>query len=113
MVKTTIHRLIDDLDQTEIPDGEGETVRFGLDGKSYEIDLTDAHAIKLRSHFNRYVEAGRKTSTTTRSTKTSSSKHDLAAVREWARSNGHEVSARGRVSGEVLSAYDEATGSSR
>lgn len=113
MVRKTIHRLIDDLDQTEIPDGEGQTVQFGLDGKSYEIDLTDAHATKLRSHFNGYVEAGRTTSSSTRTTKASSSKYDLAAVREWARSNGHEVSARGRVLGEILAAYDEATGSSR
>ncbi len=27
------------------------------------------------------------------------------AVREWARSNGHEVSSRGRISAELLEAY--------
>lgn len=39
--------LTDDVDGTEIPSGKGETVTFGLDGKSYEIDLT-SNRLKLR-----------------------------------------------------------------
>ena len=33
---------------------------------------------------------------------------DLAAVREWARQNGHQVSDRGRISAEIQAAYDKA-----
>ena len=109
MAKKVIYQLTDDLDQTEISDGEGETVQFGLDGTAYEIDLTDAHAIKLRSLFNRYVEAGRKTGKAPAGKKQSGRKQDLAVVRGWARSNGHDVSDRGRVSGEILDAYEAAT----
>jgi len=32
-------QLTDDIDGTEIRSGKGETVSFGLDGNSYEIDL--------------------------------------------------------------------------
>ena len=37
--------LIDDLDGS---DAEG-TVRFGLDGEQYEIDLSNEHAKELRT----------------------------------------------------------------
>jgi len=33
--------LIDDLDGTELERGSGETVRFGIDGRVWEIDLSD------------------------------------------------------------------------
>jgi hypothetical protein len=31
-----------------------------------------------------------------------------AAIREWARRNGHKVSARGRISADVIEAYNKA-----
>jgi Lsr2 len=51
--------LTDDVDGTEIPSGKGETVVFGLDGKSYEIDLTSKNATALRRAIKPYVDAGR------------------------------------------------------
>ncbi|PPF72625.1 Lsr2 family protein [Pseudoclavibacter sp. Z016] len=109
MAKKVIYQLTDDLDQSTIPDGEGETVTFGLDGTAYEIDLTDTHATKLRSVLNRYVEAARKTSGKSGSAKKASGpKRDLNAIREWARSNGHNVADRGRISADVVDAYDAA-----
>ncbi len=110
MAKKVIYQLTDDLDHTEIPEGEGETVQFGLDGTAYEIDLTDTHATKLRSVLNRYVESGRKTGKGNTAKKSTGPKRDLAAIREWARSNGHDVSSRGRVSGEIVDAYEAANG---
>lgn len=47
--------LIDDLDGQVA----NETVTFGLDGKSYEIDLSDANASKLRDALAVYVAAAR------------------------------------------------------
>lgn len=38
---------------------------------------------------------------------------DQAAVREWARANGHDVPARGRVPAPVVQAWHEATGGAR
>ena len=54
--------LIDDLDGSE---AEG-TVLFGLDGTQYETDLSTAHAKELRTALARYIDAGRKVTSTAR-----------------------------------------------
>lgn len=59
MATRTITTLIDDLDGSDIPRGLGETVRFGIDGENYEIDLTDDNAAALREMLSAYVEAAR------------------------------------------------------
>jgi hypothetical protein len=48
--------FIDDLDGSA---AEG-TVRFGLDGTEYEIDLNAKHAQALRDALARYVSAARR-----------------------------------------------------
>jgi hypothetical protein len=48
--------LIDDLDGSA---AEG-TVRFGLNGTEYEIDLNAGHAKELRDALARYVDAARR-----------------------------------------------------
>ena len=48
--------FVDDLDGSE---AEG-TVRFGLDGTDYEIDLNAKNARQLRDALARYVAAGRR-----------------------------------------------------
>lgn len=93
-----------------------ETVTFGLDGVSYEIDLSDKNADKLRDELATWIgharRAGGRRSTGRRAPASagsaSSRRSDLAAVRAWARSNGHQVSDRGRVSVAVQEAYDKA-----
>ena len=47
---------VDDLEGS--PDAH--TVRFGLDGQAYEIDLTDAHAQQFRRLLAPYMSAGRR-----------------------------------------------------
>jgi len=95
-----------------------ETVTFGLDGVSYEIDLSDKNAGKLRDELATWIgharrsggrrAAGRRSGSGSSSTSSASSRRDLSAVRAWARSNGHQVSDRGRVSAAVQEAYDKA-----
>ena len=51
--------LLDDLDGVNLAD---ETIRFGIDGAAYEIDLTAEHAAELRSVLNAYVGAARRLS---------------------------------------------------
>lgn len=51
--------LLDDLDGVNLAD---ETIRFGIDGAAYEIDLTAEHAAELRSFLNAYVGAARRLS---------------------------------------------------
>lgn len=111
MAQKYIVQLVDDLTNEPIEDGAGETVTFSLDGASYAIDLTTAHADEFRSAFSSYVSAARKadaaTSTRSRSAARSAStpKTDLKDVRDWASKNGFEVSSRGRIPSTVQEAY--------
>ena len=94
--------LIDDLDGSEAT----ETVRFGLDGTNYAVDLSEAHANELRDLLAPYVGVARKLSGQRRmARKATSGEANAADVRAWARENGYDVSARGRVPADVLQAY--------
>jgi hypothetical protein len=101
--------LTDDVDGTEIPSGKGETVVFGLDGKSYEIDLTSKNATALRRAIKPYVDAGRplKGSHTRRAVR-SKVGADTRTIKEWARANGYAVKDRGRVPNEIRQAFEAA-----
>ena len=100
--------LVDDLDGTEAT----ETVTFGIDGTSYEIDLNDKNAASLRDALSGYVGHARKVTgggrRTRRSSGGSASSSNTKDVREWAKSQGMEVSERGRISADVQQAYDAA-----
>lgn len=98
--------LVDDLDGTEAT----ETVTFGLDGTTYEIDLNDANAAALREAMSGYVGHARKvTGGGRRSRKAAgSSSSNTKDVREWAKAQGMDVSERGRISADVQQAYDAA-----
>ena len=56
MAREVIEKLIDDLDGSEAT----ETVTFGLDGTTYEIDLNKKNAAALRKALEPYVKAARK-----------------------------------------------------
>ncbi|SMQ58194.1 Lsr2 protein [Plantibacter sp. VKM Ac-1784] len=60
MAQRTIITLVDDLDETDLERGSGETIRFGVDGRDYEIDLSDDNAAALREALHPYTEAGRR-----------------------------------------------------
>lgn len=111
MAQQTTVTLTDDLDGTKA----AETVRFGLDGRSYEIDLNKRNAAALRKVLAEFTAAARKV----RGTRTVSkpvaaapvaARIDAKAVREWAAANGITVSARGRIPADVLSQYEESLG---
>lgn len=105
--------LVDDMDGSTA----AETVEFGLDGVSYEIDLSDGNAKKLRDALAGYVTAARRaggrrrsaTGTARRSggggARPSVDREQNAAIREWARKQGMKISDRGRIPAEVLDAY--------
>ncbi len=110
MARRIVHQLVDDLDETVLEPGEGETVLFSLDGKAYEIDLTEEHAAQLRDALAPYVSAGRPLARSGASAapRRRSGQQDYGPIREWAKENGYEVSERGRVPATVLEAYDAA-----
>jgi hypothetical protein len=93
-----------------------ETVEFSLDGVSYEIDLNDDNAAKLRDGLAPWIAEARRsggrrhtrrrgTAGTTAASAGSAKSDELAQIREWGRANGFKVSSRGRVSQELQDAY--------
>ena len=103
--------FVDDLDGTE---AEG-TVRFGLDGAEYEIDLNAAHAEALREALAPYVSAARRAGGGTRRParavrRAPATGLNTTEVREWAKSQGIDVKDRGRVPAELVVKFKAATG---
>ncbi len=115
MAKKVTVTLVDDFD------GEGpadETVEFSIDGVSYEIDLSAKNAQKLRDELKPWSEAGRRVGGVAawpirghhrRVAGPSIDREQSAAIREWARRNGHKVSTRGRIPADVIEAFHAAT----
>ena len=107
MAQVTTVRLVDDLDGTEAD----ESISFALDGVALEIDLSNDNAAKLRGIFAPYVAAARRGDgqrarrAQRMSTGSTASRAGMGPIREWAAANGFAVSARGRISAEVMQAY--------
>ncbi|MEU9130571.1 Lsr2 family protein [Kitasatospora sp. NPDC048540] len=87
-----------------------ETVHFALDGRSYEIDLNSVNADKLRDALAPFVDSARRQSGRGAGPRrpVRTSKEDTAKIRDWARSNGYDISDRGRVPSNVREAYEQA-----
>jgi Lsr2 len=108
MAQITEVRLVDDLDGGEAV----ESVAFSIDGKLYEIDLSEKNASALRDAFAPFVGSARRGGSVPAVTRPKASarsgrpREQTAAIREWANANGHEVSARGRIPSAVLAAYE-------
>jgi hypothetical protein len=82
-------------------------VRFALDGREYEIDLSEKNAKALRKTFEPWASSARRTrgGGRPRTTTRMETSVDTAAVRAWAASNGIEISARGRLPKDVVEQY--------
>lgn len=111
--KVTV-QLVDDLDGSQSHDIS--TVTFGLDGATYEIDLTEANAEILRKALEEFVTPARRTggrlnrgaASVSPGGSATASREQAQAVREWARRNGHEVSNRGRLPASLIEAFEAA-----
>jgi Lsr2 len=108
--KVTV-QLVDDLDGSVAQ----ETVEFGLDGVSYQIDLSAVNAEKIRGMLSDFVANARRSGLRKRAAAIAPKGRSAAvdreqnqAIREWARKRGLKVSERGRISAEVLEAYHQA-----
>ena len=113
MAKETVIKLVDDLDGGVAH----ETVRFGLDGQVYEIDLSSRNAKKLRSELAVFVEHGSRISNRVarpvgrpRAGAGTAHPDQNRAIREWAQSKGYEVAERGRIKQEIVDAFHQTAG---
>ncbi|MEU2610641.1 Lsr2 family protein [Micromonospora sp. NPDC007271] len=127
MAKQIIHKLIDDVDGGDAD----ETVRFGLDGVQYEIDLSAANAEKLRDIFAPYTAHGAKVGRggvvgagggirgvvgvgggrgTRAGVGVTVDREQNKAIRAWAKKAGKDISDRGRIPQEIVDEYHAMAG---
>jgi hypothetical protein len=125
--RTTVARkmivtLTDDLDDTEIPEGGGETVVFSLDGKVYELDLKHDNAKKMRDTMGQYVSRARlsnlghekrKGARPTAASIGRTDRNESKTIRAWGRAQGMTVPDRGRIPGEVLARWEALSGTEK
>jgi hypothetical protein len=103
--------MLDDIDGSAAT----QTVPFGLDGVAYEIDLSDDNAAALREELTQYIAAGRRVggrkirvAAGQSTTATSTDRQRSQQIRAWANANGYQIAERGRLSAEVIAAYEQA-----
>ncbi|WP_020495046.1 histone-like nucleoid-structuring protein Lsr2 [Sciscionella marina] len=117
MAQKVLVQLVDDLDGTSATDIE--TVTFALDGVNYEIDLGPKNARKLRENLADFVSEARRVGGRMKrgtAAKTAAAKAPAApanreqtkAIREWARSQGHNLSTRGRIPAHIVEEFEAA-----
>jgi hypothetical protein len=112
MAQKVLVQLVDDLDGTSAEDVA--TVLFGLDGVSYEIDLSDTNAERLRDGLQEFVDSARRTGGRVKrgvrpaQSGKASGPGEAGQIREWALENGFELAGRGRIPSHVVEAYKEA-----
>ena len=94
--------LIDDIDGTNAD----ETVRFALDGTSYEIDLSASNAARLRNAMAEFIGHARKAPAGRGRRQRGSSAGKSAEIRAWARERGLTVNERGRIPAELVAKYE-------
>lgn len=110
----------------DLEDGDvtaAESVSFSYGGKTYTLDLCKKHLDEVKGALEGYASAGhsagrggrgrRRAASTGRATRAARPAaaprgESQAEIREWARSQGYAVGDRGRIPGEVRTAYEAA-----
>lgn len=105
MARKTQIILTDDIDGSEATG----TVNFAIDGVTYEIDLNEANAQRMRDRLGEWTGKARRVGGRRISgTRAAGSRSDAGTIRAWASENGYEVSERGRIPTEIRNAYHAA-----
>lgn len=105
MAQKVVVQLIDDLDGSEADDIT--TIQFGLDGVSYEIDLTDSNASRLRDDLADYIAAARRVRGRSKSAVRLGGGDSAEAlrIRGWAKENGISLKPRGAIPKKIKDQY--------
>jgi hypothetical protein len=105
MASKVIVTLEDDLDGGPAQ----ETVRFGVGGAEYEIDLSKKNARAFRKQLAPYLEHARRAGRGRRRPSGAAPGRERAGdIRAWASQQGITVSGRGRIPASVVAQYDAA-----
>jgi Lsr2 len=106
MAQKVTAELEDDLDGGPAD----ETVRFGVDGADYEIDLSKKNAAALRRKLAPFIEHARKAGRGARRRpgRTAAGRDRSGDIRAWAKDQGIGVSERGRIPASVVEQYEAA-----
>jgi hypothetical protein len=118
MAKQTIVTYHSDLSGA---DG-AQTVKFGYGGRNYEIDLTAEEDAALAGFLEKYIEKGTRVAASNYSSSSGGStgaarrqygtgpaRRDTKHIREWIRNHGGEISDRGRIPDDLLTAFETET----
>lgn len=122
MAQKYVVLMVDDLDGAQLEADEAESIRFSVNGENHAIDLSKQHAEEFRTVLKPYLEKSRKVdhvASGKRSVARSGSSSIIRPeeierrqqIREWARKNGYKVSDRGRISQDIVQAFDKAQAS--
>jgi len=108
MAKRTTVVIHDDLDQSE----GASTIKFGLDGKEYEIDLSEKHEKELRDALKKFLDAATKVGSASsapqrRKYGTGPARKDTSHIRKWLREEGIDISDRGRIPIDLMQQWQK------
>ena len=114
VARETITKLIDDIDGGTAD----ETVTFGLDGVTYEIDLSKKNADKLRNALKTYVENGSRSDRRVARGRgagrprgsAAADREQNKAIRAWAKRKRLDVAPRGRIKAAIVEQYHREVG---
>jgi Lsr2 len=87
-----------------------ETLRFGIGGAEYKIDLSKKNAKAFRKGVAPFVDHARKAGRGSRHrpARPSSTRERSGDIRAWAKAEGIAVSERGRIPASVVEQYEAA-----
>lgn len=117
MARKTMEYITDDVDGSELDPSEVIVETFTVNGVDYSLDLGAKSAEKFDKDLQKWIDkatrvGGRQKRSTHKQTATTSvvaeNKSQLAAIRQWARDNGYDVSDRGRIAQSIVDEFDAA-----
>ncbi|MGO1950235.1 MAG: histone-like nucleoid-structuring protein Lsr2 [Mycobacteriaceae bacterium] len=120
MARKEVTQFFDDLDGTALTSDDVVVTEFSYKGTEYVLDLSDANAQKFAEVLEPYIavstkvgKAGGRPRGRAAASGPKSDPNRNRRIREWARSQGREVSTRGQISHDVIEAYEAANPADR
>lgn len=112
MARREITQYFDDLDNTPLSEDQVNIVNFTVNGVDYTMDLSEENKRRFDDTMTKYIgvarRRGRATTRRTGSPNNSATAARNRAIRAWANENNIPVSSRGRISSDVVEAYERA-----